>query len=89
MRVDAVRLSIGGVPALLIGLRMAPASSSDLSQLLMGWASLDLAMRLEYLNSTALTVIAAIYLRNRVPDVILPRTIEILLLTPMELFVRP
>jgi len=80
-----------GLFALLIGLRMAPASTSDLSQLLTGWASFDLATRLEYLNSSALIIVAAAYLRDRVPGVMPRRVTRLVLLmtfalVPIQLF---
>lgn len=80
-----------GLFALLIGLRMAPASTSDLSQLLTGWASFDLVTRLEYINSSALILVATAYLRDRVPGVMPRRMTGVLLITtfalvPMQLF---
>jgi len=74
-----------GLFAVLLGLRMIPVSYSDLPQLLMGWASFPLLIRLDYASTALLIVAVAAYTRVRVLDVMPPRTTRLLLISALAL----
>lgn len=80
-----------GLFSVTVGLRLVPASTSDLPQLVLPWASFDLLIRLEYMNSALLMALALQYVRTRLPGVMPPRTTRLLLmaclaLVPIHLF---
>lgn len=74
-----------GLFALLVGLRILPGSSGDLYQLSLGWASFDLLIRLEYMNTALLIAVGLAYLREKVPGVMPPRLTQILMLAALAL----
>jgi class 3 adenylate cyclase len=67
-----------GLFALLIALRSIPASITDLSQLLVPWASLAELMRFEYLGTALVIFAGAGYFHTKVPGVTPPRTMRAL-----------
>jgi class 3 adenylate cyclase len=74
-----------GLFSVLVGLRLVPASTSDLPQFLLPWASFDLLIRLEYVNSALLMASSLQYVRTRLPGVMPPRTTGLLLLACLAL----
>lgn len=74
-----------GLIAVLFGLRMIPASYSDLSQLLMGWTSFRTLIRFEYANTALLIAAVAGYSRVRVRDVMPPRLTRLILISALAL----
>ncbi len=74
-----------GLFAVLVGLRIIPASTSELYQLMGGWASFALLLRLEYANTALLIFAAAGYLGSKVPDVVPVAATRVLQLTALAL----
>ncbi len=61
-----------GLFAMLVGLRIVPGATSDLYQLLMGWASFGALVRLEYVNTALLIAIGVRYISSKIPGVMPP-----------------
>jgi hypothetical protein len=74
-----------GLFSTLVGMRMFPGATSDLYQLVLGWVSFGALIRIEYLNAVLLIVVAAAYLRVKVPGVMPPRVTQLLLLSGLAL----
>ncbi len=80
-----------GLFAVLVGLRVIPGGTSDLYQLLGGWASFGQLLRLEYANTAFVMFAGGGYLLTKVPEVLPPRLIRLLqyvalALVPIHLF---
>lgn len=74
-----------GLFAVLVGLRIVPGSTSNLYPLLMGWASFDTQIRLEYINTALLIFVGGGYLRAKVPGVMPERLTQIVRLAGLAL----
>jgi hypothetical protein len=71
--------------ALLVGLRVLPASTGDLYQLTLGWAPFGVLLRIEYVNTALLIAVGLAYLRDKIPGVMPTRVTKLLLLTALAL----
>lgn len=85
-----------GLMALVLGLRAVPASISGFGELVAPWLSWAWIVRLEYLGMGLAYVAAVGYVREKIPDITPPRTLDtlqvaglafsvIVLLAPMPL----